>query len=313
MDWSSLLPPYVPVRLPSNGKFYTQKELQGGWIKIREYAAPEESLISSANRDNMQRVISAVLAKCVEGDFDIGILTSEDAYFLLIWLRINSYSSDYEVVELTCPNCDSKLPSPYTIDLSKLEVAYLEDNVKEPLEILLPKTGLKVSLKVIRRADEVAVQDRAVEYLQFRGVEGDPVDALRRAYSISKIVTSDGEEVIDRPSIEDLCVNVLYGSDSLYIDTELEKFTHGVDPNILVDCKRCSGQFPIIIPPTIEFFRPSRFIQRSEDNDASGDLGSDNVWKVRQPILEDSDSQGPEDIDTHDQGETEDSGRPASE
>jgi len=295
MDWSKLLPPYVPVRLPSQGKLYTQEELKEGFVEIREYAAPEESLLASANRDNMQRVISSVLDSCIKGDWDIGVLTAEDSYYLLVWLRANSYSPDYDM-EVSCPKCSPESTVPYVISLASLEVKYLADDAIEPLVVTLPKTNLKVSLKAIRRSDEVKAQERIAEVRQYKGVKGDPADLLRRAYSIVSIEQPNGTEVTDRLSIENLCLFYLPSKDSLFIDERLKYFAHGLDPNVEIVCKMCNKKFSTTLPPSIEFFRPSRFIERSEDSDASGDSGLVNARQVGESISQDSVSERSESI-----------------
>jgi len=286
MDWSKFLPPYVPVRLPSQGKLYIQEELKEGFVEIREYAAPEESLLASANRDNMQRVISSVLDSCIKGDWDVGVLTAEDSYYLLVWLRANSYSPDYDI-EVACPNCSPESTVPYVINLASLEVKYLEDEVVEPLVVTLPKTNLKVSLKAIRRSDEVKAQERIAEVRKYKGVKGNPVDLLRRAYSITNIEQPDGIEVTDRLSIEEMCLFYLPSKDSLFIDEQLKQFAHGLDPNVEIVCKMCNKKFSTVLPPSIEFFRPSRFIPRSEDSNASGDSGLVYARQVGESISQD--------------------------
>lgn len=300
MDWTKLLPPYVPVRLPSHGKLYTQEELKEGFVEIRKYAAPEESLLASANRDNMQRVISSVLDSCIKGDWDVGVLTAEDSYYLLIWLRANSFSSDYDL-QIACPHCSPKRPLPYSINLAEIEVKNFEDDIEEPISRKLPETGLQVNLRALRRSDEVKAHDRVHEVIH-KGVKGDPADLLRRAYSIASIIDPSGEEVSDRLSIENLCLFYLPSNDSLFIDEQLKVFDHGVNPNIEIVCKMCGEKLSTVLPPSLEFFRPNRFIQRSRDSDASGDLGSFQVQQARQSVSEDLEPEGPENSIPHDQG-----------
>jgi len=297
MDWTTLLPPYVPVRLPSQGKLYTQEELKAGFVDIREYAAPEESLLASANRDNMQRVISSVLDSCIKGDWDIGVLTAEDSYYLLVWLRANSYSPDYDI-EIACPNCSPESTVPYVINLASLEVKYLEADVTEPFAVTLPKTKLKVSLKAVRRSDEVKAQERVGEVRKYKGVKGDPSGLLRRSYSIARIEHPDGTEITDRLSIENLCLSYLPSKDSLFIDEQLKQFAHGIDPNVEIVCKMCSKKFSTVLPPSIEFFRPSRYVQGSKDSNASGDFGLIDTRQVGQSVLEDTESEGSESVST---------------
>ena len=280
MDLSAFLPPHQPVELPSKGKLYSNPAIKDGWIHIREYAAPEESLLAQMNRENVQQVLNSVLDSCIKGEnVKAEELTSEDAFYLLVWLRANSYGPMYDI-DVTCPHRDCAFgPDTHTINLSSFTVNYFtdEDNVEEPLVIELPKTKIKVSLLCLRRETELKAAKRVPIVQQWRGYKGDPTELLKRAYSISKLILPDGEEVTNRLDIEKLCLQILPSSDSLYIDQQLETFNHGVDVRTEVTCRQCERTIYTIVPPGQDFFRPGRLNLQDEGEHADGDPSAEQV------------------------------------
>jgi hypothetical protein len=295
VDFNSLLPPHQPVELPSRGKLYSNPALKDGWIHIREYCAPEESLIAQMNKENIQQVINSLLDSCIKGD---GIkaeeLTSEDALYLLYWLRANSYGPMYDI-EVTCPHRDCGFgPDTHTVNLSMLKVNYFDNEVEEPLVLTLPKTKLQVHIMCLRRSMEIKAAKRVPVVLQWRNYRGDPTDLLKRAYSISKVIASDGQEITNRLDIEKLCLQILPSSDSLYIDKHLEKFLHGVDVRTEVTCRQCERTIYTIVPPGPEFFRPTRYDLESEGPPVNGDNGPEQVWEHGRNVSQDMLTEGEE-------------------
>lgn len=287
MEWSNFLPPYQPVKLPSLGYLYSNEALKSGWINIRAYAAPEESLIAQANRDNIQMVINSVLESCIKEDINVGDLTSEDGFYLLVWLRANSYSPLYQM-ELTCPYCKRDISS--GVNLAELQVKYLDKEIKEPIEKTLPRSGLVVSLKAMRRGVEVKVQNRLPEIIKYRGIKGDPVELLKRAYCITKITDPNGEETTDLLEIEDFCLSYMPSDDSLFLDEQLERFDHGVSTKVTLNCHDCGRSIQAVLPPSHEFFRPSRYVSNNRGEHAEGDSGPFKVWEPLEPISADAKS-----------------------
>lgn len=276
MDWSVFLPPYESVELPSKGKFYKNsknEDLKSGWVQIRQYAAPEEALIAQINVENSQRMINSILSNCLKG-VEVGELTDEDTFYLLIWLRANSYSPQYELT-VFCPYCNIKEPQTHVVDLSELKIHYLEKEIKEPLEKTLPRSKLVVHLNTLRRSKVIQAQERVFDVKKYQETEGDPYVLLKRAYSISKIITPEGEEVEDRLQIESLCLNYLSSYDSLFIDEALEKFNHGVDTRLEIKCVNCEEIIRTSLPASSDqFFRPYSLSLHSEGEHVAGDTTS---------------------------------------
>lgn len=257
MDFSVFLPPFTSVELPSKGLLYSKDNpLSSGWVHIRAYAGPEEALLATMNSQNWYMVINQMLASCIEEKIDIGLLTNEDAFFILTWLRATSYSPLFDV-EATCPFQDCQHAEKYVINLgTDLTFHQLAEDVTEPLIIELSVTKLTVHLRCMRRNAEVKAQRRQAEITQYRGYLGDPTDLLKRAYSIIKVIAPNGEETSDILELESLCLEYLPSADSLEIDTAMLKFQHGVDTNISLVCKACERTMYTRLPSGASFFRP---------------------------------------------------------
>lgn len=266
LDFSAFLPPFQSVELPSRGKFYKNNPaLADGFVEIREYCAQEESMLAQMNQQNVQQVLNNMIDNCLKGDaVSADELTTEDAFYLLVWLRANSYGPSYDI-SITCPHTDCGHEDMYTINLSKLTVNVMtEEDPEEPIVVTLPKTKLQVEVRCMRRSMEIQATKRAAYLRQVKGMhKGDISDLLKRAYSISK-VKQDNKETTDRLEIEELCLKYLPAADSLVIDQTLAKFDHGVDVNVEVTCHACSRQIFTIVPPGQEFFRPARLTLETE-------------------------------------------------
>ncbi len=282
-DFASLLPPFQPVALPSKGRYYKNiPALRDGTVYIREYSAQEEALLAHMNRENVQQVINAMLDSCMRLDgFKAEDLTTEDAFYLLVWLRANSYGATYDI-EVTCPHPDCGREDTYGVNLPQLTVLYIEDSdPDEPIEVVAPKTKIRFEVNCMRRGTEVIAQKRAAQIKQIKGLyKGEISDLLKRAYSIKRVIMPNGEEITDRLPIEDLILKYLPAADSLVIDKAIESFKHGVDVNITLVCTSCNRNIFTVVPPGPEFFRPTRIRVENPGESARGDSPPE---QVRQP------------------------------
>jgi len=298
LDFSAFLPPYQNVELPSRGKFYKHNPaLAEGKVNIREYCAQEESMLAQMNQQNVQQVLNNMIDNCLQGDaVSADELTTEDAFYLLVWLRANSYGPSYDI-SITCPFADCAHEDMYTINLSKLTVNYTTDeDPEEPLVVKLPKTGAEVEVKCMRRSMEIQAAKRTAHLKQIKNLhQGDVSDLLKRAYSISKVKMGN-KETSDRLEIEELCLKYLPAADSLVIDQTVAKFEHGVDVNVEVTCHACSRQIFTVVPPGPEFFRPAQLTLEIEGEPALGNPDSEQVRATGRVIPEEHQSLGESEI-----------------
>lgn len=272
--FQAFLPPFVPVELPSRGLLYPEGFLPTpGWVHIREYAAPEEALLSSMNGENAQMVLNQIIKSCLQERIDVEQLTNEDVFYLLVWLRANSYSAAYDV-EATCPYRDCNFTGIYPVNLATdlHEIIYLKQGIQEPLVVTLPKSQATVHVRAMRRSMEMRAQKRQADVATWRNYHGDPLTLLKRAYAIEKVITATGEEITNRLDIERLCLNYLPASDSLAIDQALGEFLHGVDMRITLTCTKCGRNIYTTLPMSQEFFRPAVAVSSAATNNVDGNL-----------------------------------------
>lgn len=293
VDFSTLLPAHQPVELPSKGKYYQHiPALKDGILYIREYTAREEALLAHMNRENVQLVLNAMLDSCMKTDgFKAEDLTTEDAFYLLVWLRANSYGPNYDI-DVTCPHRDCGHEDSYSVNLSELTVNYLSDeDPKEPISVITPKTHITIEVICMRRGTEVQAQKRAAQLKQIKGMyKGEINDLLKRAYSITRVSMPNGQETNDRLEIEDLILRYLPAGDSLVIDQAIESFRHGVDVNVQLTCNGCNNTIYTVVPPGPEFFRPTRIRMENPGKPAGTDSHVEQVRESRQSVPTDTDT-----------------------
>ena len=265
-DFSFLKPAYSPVALPSKGLLYTPDLLiSSGFIHIRPYTGREEAIISTMNTDNWFLVINSILQSCIEENISVDLLTNEDSYYLLVWLRAHSYSPEYDV-EAQCPFPACGRENQFVVNLATdLIFNDLSADVKEPLIEVLPVSGIQVYLNCMRRGTEIRAQKRKTDVIQMWNYPGDPTDILRRAYSTSKVILPSGEEVTNILELENLYLNFLSSADSYHIDCAIQAFNHGVDPNISLVCRSCERTMYTRLPAGQNFFRPEVRAPKKQD------------------------------------------------
>ena len=258
INFSQYLPAYQPVELPSKGTLYAHDSvLKSGIIHIRPYAAPEESLLYTWNADNSTMVINSILRSCIQEKVNVEEMTTEDAFFLMAWLRAWSFSQLYEF-DLNCPYADCGKPGHYDVNLSTLPVTEFDETIVEPIEVVLPMTKLKAFIQCMRRGTEVKAQKRQADMAAWIDYKGDPTQLLKRAYSIRRVETPDGESTEEELEIEKLCLYYLPAADSLVIDQAIQTFKHGIDVSLDLFCRGCERIIHTELPGGPEFFRPQR-------------------------------------------------------
>jgi hypothetical protein len=130
---------------PSNGLFYINK-----YLTVRPMTFEDEKAMVIARKEKTDAV-NTLLSRCVGGTSVHDILLM-DKLFLILKLRELSYGPEYNTL-MTCGMCnhDNKL----VFNLDSLVINYLENSYVEPQEITLPKTKVKIKIRLPRISDEV--------------------------------------------------------------------------------------------------------------------------------------------------------------
>jgi len=249
------------IRLPSRGLLYDGL-LPDGKLNVIPMTAREEKLLAGASGD-LTEVIDTIFQRCVVMGPDLkpSMFLSSDRFYTLLMLRATSYGQDY-TFSVTCDACGFDFTKTVNIP-DDFETIYLEDDVQEPFEVVLPMSGKKVGFRLPRGSDEVMIAKYSERMLGGRGKkrtvakkQGDPAYIYRTALLIE---TLDNIDVSDTQLMKDKIefVEKLIGGDSMALQAAIRDNDCGIDTEMLERCPRCNKINEFIMPFTAEFFRPA--------------------------------------------------------
>lgn len=246
---------HYPVRIPSLGRFY-DLELQDGVVEVHAIRVFEEKMMSSGIGSPNDR-INRMIGSCLKTPIPVENLLLVDRFFLLFQLAALSYTPTRDL-NVKCPNCKEGVEK--TVDLSKdFQVHYLDEDVEEPIEVELPVSKHKVSLKFLRVKDEnevLALAEKLRKPVAFsekkRKQHGLGKDDIYTVRLVSSVVSVDGKEMTVEEKVA--WANNLEGQDSDTLRNAFDDYDFGVDPVFQVRCPNCQEAFQSILPPD-EFFR----------------------------------------------------------
>lgn len=250
-------PLYVSVDLPSRFAFYDFKDLY-----VRPFMGLHFAKLARAHseRSILQTVeaVSSVL-KTSTGDENIGHqLTVQDFYFVLYWLRLNSYSKSVYNHTTTCVNPQHRaeveeglkpresLNISMVISKSTLQTKYL-DEVPDLSAMQLSLEG--VSLRMPRMFDTVEI----IEHPQFEDAEFSYKAGIATYLDIPwnldrRIRIDDRIEYFDYMTGDDIQVVKAF---------EKAMSQYGTDEKIIVQCKECGASRVTKVSLDAHSFLPS--------------------------------------------------------
>jgi hypothetical protein len=215
------------VNLPSEGRFYPSKSPQATISPIK--FEDEKQLAVSVK--NNQNPVNLLLSKCVK-NIDINNLLLIDKLFLLLKIREISYGNEYPAV-VTCPACFAK--SEVKIELDKLLINYIPQEVQDPREVSLPKLKKKAKVRFPRVSDESYLVNQEQIYnnlwrfvLEVDGVS-DPVFISK---AIPKMHIMDVKVILNNIMRNDL----------------------GLSPKFIFGCGSCGENSEMEVPINENFF-----------------------------------------------------------
>jgi hypothetical protein len=242
--------PTEMIDLPSKGLFYPEDSpLRSGQIEIKYMTAKEEDILTSTNLIQKGIVLDKLLDSLIVTK---GVKSSDllvgDLNAVMVAARILGYGKDYPIT-ISCPSCGQMVEQ--TADLTELatvnEPAEISDN---EFTIVLPMSGAEVTLKLLTRADELAIE-KEVQALKKTSSEisGEGTARLR---GMIKSVNGDEKAGTIWTFVENLLVR-----DSRYLREQYRERIPDVDFNIEVDCT-CgnSSDKKVRLPIGPDFFWP---------------------------------------------------------
>lgn len=242
------------VTVPSRGFFYEDSGCSDGVFYLRPMTVAEEKILTTARLVRNGEAIDRILMNCIEKPkFSIGRLLLGDKAYLIIALRQLSYGNEYEF-GLKCGNCEEQYTD--TIDLSKLNVNYLQDDfTNEDLKVTLPVCGKVIQIRLMTSEDE----DRIGRLQKSRAKVSSAKDFLdetmvdRLALSI---VTIDGQEF--KQGDMNRFLNSMSVRDSEALRDKIQEYTMGINLELISDCPFCKGENELTMPIDANFFRATR-------------------------------------------------------
>jgi len=241
--------PHETIELPSKGVFYpTGSPLTSGTIDIAYMTAKHEDILTSTNLIKQGIVLdklmdSLILTKGVKSaDLLIGDLNA-----VMVAARILGYGKDYPI-SVSCPRCEQQIEE--TIDLTTLKTE------NEPtsadlvnMTIVLPVSKATVVLKLLTRADELAVEkeNKALKKANLES-DGSATGRLR-----AMITSVDGNS--DKTAIYKF-VDSLLVRDAKYLREQYKTKVPDVDFNVNLECSCNADLVTVRLPIGTNFFWP---------------------------------------------------------
>jgi hypothetical protein len=148
---------YEEVELPSKGKYY-KGAIPEGKLEVRMMYQEEEEIMTSVRYLQTGKAVDMVLKNCIKSlpsGFTTEDLVAGDRVYLLMWLRIVSYGSDFET-EIMCPFKKKNFEHTFYLDKCEVKGAVSENGecLQEPFSVELPVSKLKVWFRLPRGKDE---------------------------------------------------------------------------------------------------------------------------------------------------------------
>lgn len=242
------------VTLPSRGLLYNGN-LKGGEIEIHPIRVFEEKMMT-ANVGHPTDRINRMIKSCMKTEFDIDRMLIVDRFYLMYQLSILSYG-DSRDLKIKCGECRETFDK--KVDLIKdITTTPAPDDLTEPVEITLPDSGDRVTLKFLRVKDEkeiLELTDRlrkpAPTKAKVRaGLTKDDLYTVRMVVAVTKVNDQDPGDM--EAKVE--WANNLSGKDAATIRDAFNDFDFGVNPTFSVTCPNCEEVFQSAIPAE-EYFR----------------------------------------------------------
>ncbi len=217
----------VIIKLPSEGRFYTNGKPE---VVISPIKFEDEKQLSTSVKNGINP-INLMLSKCVK-NMDTNSLLLIDKLLLLLKIREISYGENYPV-HVTCPKCMAE--SNIEVDLSKLVINFIPQDISDPREITLPKLNKTAKVRFPRVADE-----------QFLNNQEQIYDNLWR---FVKELDGNPDPVFIAKAIPRMHIR-----DIKFILAQVMRLDLGLDPKFILHCNDCGGESLVAVPINENFF-----------------------------------------------------------
>jgi hypothetical protein len=263
------------VDLPSKGLLYDGK-IPEGKVWILPMSTREEKMMAGgkASRESYEFIDNLIRA-CVRVKDPVGAyaalpcdpsdLLIDDRVFLLIMIRVASYGPEYNW-QTSCPECrrsfNGKTMLPADLNFKEFSADF-----SEPIPLVLPRSKVKVSLRLLRGKDEREISKYSRVYQNKIGGSGNSAYTYTIARHIAKLelpngTSYDAEDKVGSAEIIAFAEDML-SMDSLALQQTVEENGCGTNMKLDTFCSNCDREIHIDMPFTEEFFRPKYGTARS--------------------------------------------------
>lgn len=234
--------------LPSKMRFYPE----GTVIEGRPMKVLEAKLLSSLSEDNFDKIVNEVLTRTIRG-INVQDLIVADKYFIVFWLRANTYKDSSYTMKFDCPHCNKKdknaPESEYNFGLDCLNVNHLKAEFDFKTELSLPQEKTKLLFRLPTITDETKLADFK------KNIANSMMDIDDEILQVANVIASiDGESqsLLSKYNF----LTELFPGDYAYIESYIESFDIGISESMDVKCNKCGGTSPVGITFQKEFFLP---------------------------------------------------------
>lgn len=238
--------------LPSKGLCYAEEENIPASITLRRMTTKEDKI--RMRNEGEDQVRKDLLQACILENIDVGKLKLQDANFLLFKLRVLSLLDDKYKITCTCSTCGTQFI--HEIELNKLSVNYLTKTKLKDLDITLPISKIKVSLKYPSLDNTIMMTNKLKEYFN-RFPNADKGEAITTIGTMLYIDKVNGEKLLSE-ELEDFVDNTDI-LDGRYLNKAITKLDNhfGLNDKLVGVCPNCNSEVPHGLPITGELFTPS--------------------------------------------------------
>jgi hypothetical protein len=256
-DLKSSTSVYEEIILPSRGVFYDGNNgPSDGILNIKPMTGEEEQILATPRFVRKGQALNMIFSRCIKEKFRPEDLLTVDRTYLLIYLRIISYSNSYDV-EIKCPECERKFST--EIDLNSLIVEKCPDNYGPQLEGVLPTSGYKFRYRLSKGRDETDIQDHRDKRIKNFG-DNATDDTLTYRTSL---LLEEVQGITDKRDLQTLVKNLPI-SDVSYIRNLINDPPFGVDTKVDSICPSCLQEFELDLPLEANFFFPRQRREKTQ-------------------------------------------------
>lgn len=141
------------LELPSKGKFGYPTHLE-----YRDIMVKDEEILASATTSTYAKTFNGVLKSVLNDCPFYEKMTTYDRDYALIWVWANNYGANKKI-QIACGNPKCKKEHVHNVDMTKLPIVDIKDNLKTPYFFNLKKTGQPVSIRLYTVEDELVSEE----------------------------------------------------------------------------------------------------------------------------------------------------------